>query len=1656
MVFDNADVSHRYLTPESPEPVKTPIADDRLKSAAQPQKTSQIKHAGGQSGFLTPKIEPLSGSQRERLQAVVVPATLTPAQRAEYQYMSERDSLTEPEQATASKPDAHRSLSIDQRQKGDDAVQSLETLLSRIFEAEDRLQPDTSGAAAVNETPIFVIRETDDGSVPMLQHDMQVRLDSTIQKVISIGRLLDVEVSRLTRVQKICESAVTAEESTNLIVGEDWSEQDGQEWSWKILGAERGLIAARTLLRTMGEGAGSKELQSEDYLRAILTALRNVIETCIVPLAEEQASVREKVRGEADPLQNSKFLVAAAYRKTIQTLLHAATKCISTLGDFLTKSDVDESALSSVEYMCKLLIFAENASNERDSLLGTQNFESTRRCAMDLLAKIFVKYTEQRQFILDEILISLEKLPASKQSARQYRLPDAKPIQLVSALLMRLVQSSASQSSETLGIKGEYIHENEAEDSSTEDESDEDDEDDMETSAKKRPDVPENLITIAKPLHDAAQSHATYIATTLVKRALTTSKSSDEPYRKLLDIFTDDFINVLGSADWPSAEMLLRALVRRMIGFAEDPKSAANSRTLALELLGTIGSGLVGLQTSARSVAKTSDMGEGSISRRLLDEVDQLEAGDMELSSLVAFDGPYRMVIEYLQARDNNDAQLRSAQGYHLMQWAYNLCGGREGSTDTSSSDSPRLLGDLQRKLRNMILDPRWLEEHHDYPAISTPQGRLAAMVVTLNSQLCKAFNRIFNILLTSMSSEHPTVRSRSLKSIVVLLQKDPSILDRNAYVLTHISRCLRDASPLVRESALRLVADCIKTRPALQSTIYDRVIERTRDAAIGVRKQSLRMLKDIYLRNDTMSVRAAIADAVITRLEDSEESVTELARQIMEEIWFVPLHELRLDGDRGVDAKLRFGRQTTLLIRTLEIGDTVAKVLETLIRNFTTQSKLAGAHSNVCKTLMQLLFDGIIDNSELPDSPAQQSILKCLTVFAEASPQLITAAQLERLEPYTKNLSKSDDLEVYRSAVTILRHVLPHHTVLRQDFLREMQTSLLTSVARLPRGELAEVVPCLWTINKLLGDIERLVKFVASALTNIYASRDINYVAEPQKVVKTSKLMLIAGQFGNACDFEAQIASFKVQFPWFKGNSVAGLIVEILCPFTSPKRPSALREVALEAVCTVSQAWPRLYLRADVVNTFETVFKDCIPILEEVLLTGLEAFFCAQETSPGVENVPALGSGVVSGTERLGRTYVATDQDGASTSLAQRFLQHFLRIALSSCDDIAYTAAKLIISINRQGHVHPKEIGPALVALETCPSNTIAHQAFVEHKMLHSKHETLLDKEYMRAVQQAFDYQRGTVGSTTGYTGRPPIAKFHLLWEVLKAGKAQVRKKFLANFSHKMDFSIAALDTTAVMPPHLEFVRFCCENLAFLEYHSVEELQHLLMSLEKIFSGTGTVIAQAIENDVLRLQVDAVAGSDMVVDGGAGVVPSEPAAISAEPARLRRLAVASQICSLVWETRSFVRRLWNMQKYLSNPKHAAKETNKAPNRATTAPALTDAYLKHIGEITSAALDQGAQFAVCRSFVDLMSTDSEVKVASEGEENGEAVGDGYETASEAATSRKSPISPSTSVGGRGRKRKSLSASNTPRKRGRPRKSPSAKLVDEAEDEAEWV
>ena len=905
------------------------------------------------------------------------------------------------------------------------------------------------------------------------------------------------------------------------------------------------------------------------------------------------------------------------------------------------------------------------------------------------------------------------------------------------------------------------------------------------------------------------------------------------------------------------------------------------------------------------------------------------------------------------------------------------------------------------------------------------------------------------------MASDQATVKSKGLKSLVQLLEKDPSILNKGNSIINRILSRLSDISPMVRDSALSLVGKCLSLKPSLESVLCEKIIDRSQDPAIGVRKRVLRILKEIYLRNNDDNLRPAIAHVALQRIADDDNGVAELAGQTIEEAWIAPYYSLMTTGDINVKTSLALRSQVSLIIKTVQRNDTVLAPLENFLRAILgSKSKMRESNFQVCKLMVAELFDAVVDNESFPGKPSQRYILQTLSVFAKVKPDMFSRGQLELLQPYLKDLSSVEDLLIYRSAVVIFRHVLPHMSSLQHEFLAGIQGLLVNSLSRLTKMELNEVTLCLWTMDPILENTERLARVTISVLTGLHTETKTNQTIDNKSISKLQRYMSIAGYFGKNCNLDSQSATFKAKFPWWKGTSVSALIIDLLLPFTEISRPLLLRETAYECIGLVCHAWPQQFLRSDVASKLDYVFRNKDTNLERMILSTILEFFASEEKRSESGTEIPVGEGTSTGSVRLGSSLVANENDGISTSIAQTFLRHILRIALASADEIALIATKIIASVNRQGLVHPKECGPALVALETSPNASVASIAFDEHRNLHQKHETMFEKEYMKAIDQAFAYQQTVGEDVLGAKTQPFTSKLRSLFEVLKLGNGKVRKKFLANFCSRIDFDITKVDLAEEKLHRLFYSRFCLQNLAFFEYARIDEILHVVLRLEKVINDTGTSVTHCIENEIL--QSTSITGSDNATlkqeedpeaRNGQGRQNCPDAQInglklSYSPERLKHLTVASVILTMAWETKTFLSRQWNLQRYReSGSKIFIKDLNKAPSKV---PGITgDKYWEKTTEIMESLASSNAMIQQCRAFVDLISVDHEYNRSGSDEDGDveleisrittEGDGGGYETPGDNERVDEQVSAPP-SGGSKSKKRKnSMSLAGTPKK-----------------------
>ncbi|KAL7266770.1 Sister chromatid cohesion protein 2 [Rhizina undulata] len=1578
--------------PQPYRPVPIASAPNGYHSSAYSQPT-QDQQQQANSQFLSPT--PPVGTQLAKAVIITSPAELD---RSEYTKHTDIDKklrkLKHIETSLTSKSRKRKrsqsdveeeetlAAGVDQRAKADNLLGSLQSFINSIFEAEDNLSPDTSGRIA-DKNSKFWMTSTLDGDSPCLATAVQLKLEGSIHKVISARRFNEIPVDDLVRLQKLCESSLKLAEVTDLMPSEDFGEQAAEEWLGKAGIVDNALKTARTVLRIMLGAREEKQLYSEDLVANVVRVVKNLTDGAINPMIEMRST------GEKQAL----FKAATSQKKILQGLLHETTMVFSSLAHLLAAEEVVEGVFTSMQFMASAVVFLENAGAEKDSVFGIQKVERFRVAAMDIIAKIFERYPGQRTYVFDDILVSLEKLSINRQSGRQFKLVEGgKNIQLVSALVMRLVQISGTYQVRkkkrelVTGEGGEVIHDKEEKIHKTLD--------DMNDAETDPGGVVDRLYSMCNPLSESAQKDAGYFINFLVQRAMRATKNGDTPYRHLMDIFTEDFITVLGSPEWPAAQTLLRAILQSMFALIDgDKKQSSTGKPMAYDLLGLMGSGicdlLVHLRESNRFKEGETDSADGHITgltERYLESLNGRGGGIEE--ELIDWDGPFRYALEHLLETNVQDASFQTACGYYLTAWSTRICAFFDKVRDKGDGDDDMIM-DLARVASNLTritLDKSWIDDDFDVEKISPAHVKQAYMLTVLHMPFCMSFEFILLRLFRAIEDNQATIRSKGLKAILLLLQKDPGILNRQG-VANHILKRLNDPSPLVRDSALDFVGKCISLKPDLEDRVYQIIIERSSDSGVGVRKRAMKLLKDIYLRSKSLVVKVAIAEALVARIKDSDNTVSELARKSFEEIWITPFHGHVNEGEEQETEitpkmKLIVNERVSVIVKVSQREALQGVLLEVFKSLLHQETKNAPMNYKVCKAMVGSMCDDLLDRQGDSEKTERQHTLQTLTVFARANPRLFTPEQLVMLQPYIENLT-SDDLQFFRSVIVIYRCALPILPSLQSGFLVNVQQSLLQNLSRLPQPELKEVVVCLWTINSVLKNIERLARVVISCLKIFvkYKGKKIEAEIDIRKLTRT---LFIVGLFGKHVDFEDHAHFFKTEYPlWhWRDGSVSAFLLESIMPFYAPDVPVVVRKSALESSCFICQTHASHFLKPQVLQTFDSVFESKDKDMMNLVLQGIYGFLQSEE----VRSEIADGHGEVgkeknaeAGVGRLSQLANANQNDGVSTSLAQKYLKNIIDIALSGQDQYALTATEVIASILRQGLVHPKECVPALVALETSTNSFIQGISFREHRTLHSKHETIVERGYMDGVRSCFSYQRSVIGDGSGASGQPYAAKLRPLYDVVKASK-KVRKKLLQNLTMSVDFDPTKLDLDA-SPNHLEYAKFIVENLAFFEYATLEDIYLVVTAVERVVSGTGMTVAHSIETEIFFIKIDQN--------------PEEQSERVPDPQRLRTLASSAAILTMLWEVRTFLRKLYNLNENKSKDYKANKANpnlNRAPTRNPNVSVVT--LLNELKDTAASLENDKGMMGQCRDFIEILSVDNEFKLAAEGEEEELDMGDG--------------------------------------------------------------
>ena len=643
---------------------------------------------------------------RNHVEVPVIPRVVIPPASAEARHS---DFVTYDEDSTSRKRKRNDDAQVDgrsfqtrdQRAAYDEVLRQLEELILDIFEADDQPHLDGSACMSSVKSQYFVSACHEEREISTLSPAMHVKLESLLHKIANVNRLGNIPVEHLRRLQNLCEGAMISADLSNTRINLDWDAEDLTPWIARLAAVENGLRAARTALRIMVGGLEEKALYSEELLQSLLRVVKKALDEVVVPVVEVRST------GSTAAIFNG----VVPYKKVISQFHFEVTKVMDLLAKLLLQIEMPEDIVNRIEFFATQLLFVENSQSEKDSVLGIQKFEGLRRTAMDQISVIFSRYPEQRTFLFNEILTSLQKLPVNEKHGRQYRLSVGRSIMLISALIMQLVQISAMRSNEgeKRGSKlsthhntsGSELIEDKPQTSDSNADDDLDSNESKGTKAARNVTAMQNLRKDADYLIDNATKSAQCVITFLVHRASNTSKSGESPHRQHLDMFVQDFIAVLGLPEWPAAELLLRIVFAACRNIAENPKSLAPAKTMALELLGMMGSAISDLVSNTRHASRMLEDQDSRYSGYLRQMLDGYLEGSSDSSELIAWDGLYHAVVEYQERNSSDESGNSNAQAFYLAQWAKAVSS--EGMNKDAKGES------LARNLRTMLSGSRWV-----------------------------------------------------------------------------------------------------------------------------------------------------------------------------------------------------------------------------------------------------------------------------------------------------------------------------------------------------------------------------------------------------------------------------------------------------------------------------------------------------------------------------------------------------------------------------------------------------------------------------------------------------------------------------------------------------------------------------------------------------------------------------------------------------------------------------------------------------------------------------------------------------------------------------------------------------------------------------------
>ncbi|XP_077287915.1 nipped-B cohesin loading factor isoform X2 [Arctopsyche grandis] len=1305
-------------------------------------------------------------------------------------------------------------------------------------------------------------------------------------KLKTLGAMEAIPADRLVRLLNILEKNIRAGERISPLGDPDDSEDVRLMWMETTL--ERVMSAADaclTALYIMTAPNMPKRVVLEDVIDRIILftkyQLHNTIYCSYDPVYRIQSTSKKK----GDQRKKRSHGSSGGYgrEKGIHELYSRQHETVSLLAELLAGASLTDTTVL-------------HASSAGVSPFFVENVSELQLSALKLVTTIFTKYEQHRRLLLDDILASIARIPSTKRNLRSYRLNSEQHIQMLTALVLQLIQcvvvlpDTLDKSDKDKPEKGD------------------------EQSTSKMSQVDKDIFIYSK--YDAAVSIGGTFLTSFLNKCR--SRSEEIDFRPLFENFVHDLLSTVNKPEWPATELLLSLLGTMLVKYTSDKSMEMSVRVASLEYLGLVAARL--RKDTVQSRGKLSTMDHIIRDIKAEEEKDgvymdgMLDGLDVDEERIQFLQ---RVLLDYLAVNGQRDQAWGYARHFYLTQWYRDTAHQKKSLTqpkkqtphkrkkkhkDASSDEDSDQEEEIERMFKNSdghsnskntesavenAAAYRMIERRKEFYVskirpfryqggsqvqvmqsyIDYSGAELISQYLASKRSFSQSFDRYLQKILLILCENSIAIRTKAMKCLAMIVEVDPGVLARND-MQAGVHRSFLDQSTSVREAAVDLVGKFVLSRPELIDKYYCMLSCRILDTGVSVRKRVIKILKDICIECPEFPKIPEICVKMIRRVND-EEGIRKLVMEVFQNMWFSPCpvtsHQRNIDPTSDPLTR-KVLNITDVVLSSRDIGlEWFQQLLQSLFKPkedkddstkivFTPPKSLLLA----CQQIVDCLIENLLrlEETSLPDGGQGNSerLVACIStlhLFAKIRPQLLVNHALT-LQPYLSlKCQTSNDQKVISFVASTLELVVPLMEHPSETFLAQLEEDSVKLILQHGQIVIASCLSCLGSIVNNVTKNYKLIRDVFHKYHGVLVNWKHGWQTNPEMMRTTHR----RPQFRRALFI---IGLLLRHFDFTDTNVIQGLALDIkdqvfrTLMFFLHLDDEDFQAHTLKSVGSVCVRHYEFMLQPELKEYYHYLLTSHLTLLDmkAEVLKNIEMYLLEEEQRMIRQDKEWSKRSKQENLKEMGDV-----SSGMASTVIQLYIKEILDSFLHPSTIVRTSAMKVTQLVLAQGLIHPVQIVPYLICMSTDIEVTVSHTADKQLQEIDKKYPGFIHMKSQSGIKLSYNLQKilqicpKNFGIIRGFRIKEPdeypTALNGFLYSLLRSTKPQRRALALSMLKH--------FDEHAKTP--LAQMLYLADNLAYFPYQVQDEPLFIIHHIDIIISTSGSSLLQLFRDGLISLK---------------------------------------------------------------------------------------------------------------------------------------------------------------------------------------------------------